>query len=241
MKNNFLTGLILASILFACGFHNDKNTGSGNLKNSAFVDGSGRILIPAGRAPGYDTVKALVFQKNCIDCHGRRGGVNLETYANTRKVLEGIRETVLEDQTMPPRSPLADDQMQLVRLWLDAGAPEQDVSINDPASTPVPTVTPVRTNPPMSTPTPEPSATPFGVVHFAEVNTGIFVPKCLSCHNDTRSKGHVNLSTYDLVIKNLKGVEEEALVNLTMPPKNHPLSTDEQKLLRTWIDQGAKP
>jgi uncharacterized membrane protein len=235
-------GLILSVVVFGCSFHNDKMGQQNGNSNSIFVDVNGRITLPAGKAPGYNTVKSLVFQKNCIECHGNTRsahGINLETYAATKKAASRISDAIFVDQTMPPRKALPFEEQQLIRAWIDAGAPEEDVNVSTgeplPSATPEPTPVPTATPEPTATPVP----TPFGIIHFADVDAQVITPRCIKCHNDTRSAHGINLQGYDNVMKNLKGVEDEALIRLSMPPKNKPLLTEEQTLLRAWIDQGA--
>jgi uncharacterized membrane protein len=86
----------------------------------------------------------------------------------------------------------------------------------------------------------EPAATPFGVVVYADVESQVFSPRCIKCHGDEDPAGDLSLTTYESIIANLEAIEEEALVNLTMPPKNKPLTIEQQGVLRAWIEQGAQ-
>ena len=227
-----MVATLATAALTACGFHHNKSQ-IGFSGKSDFLDVNGRIYVPSDKAPGYETVKALVFQSRCLECHGRAGGVNLNSYESAKRAMKRIQFAVLDDQSMPPDEPLTFEEQQLIRAWITAGAPEKDVSsaASVPAATPTPT--PVVSPTPAATPLPIPV-----VVRFADVNAGVFAPKCIRCHNDHRSAGDVNLDGYENVMRNLNEIKEEALDSLDMPPRK-PLADDEQKLLRTWIDQGA--
>lgn len=121
-------------VVSACGFRRDKSSGqvTTSQASSLFVDSTGRIIVPTTHAPGYSTVKSLIFQTKCIGCHGKDGGVNLETYGATTNALVELRIAILEEQSMPPQKrggPLSANEQQLVRAWLDAGAPENDLAL----------------------------------------------------------------------------------------------------------------
>lgn len=219
---------LMVGMLTSCGFHHDKAQ-TGFLGKSDFLDVNGRIYVPSDKAPGYETVKALVFQSRCLECHGRAGGVNLGSYASAKRAMKRIQDAVLDDQSMPPDEPLSFEEQQLIRAWITAGAPEKDLSYapSIPVATPTPT--------PAVSPTPLPMPT---LVRFADVNAAVFTPKCIRCHNDHRTAGDVNLDGYDNVMQNLDDVKVEALDTLDMPPRK-PLTDNEQMWLRTWIEQGA--
>lgn len=83
---------------------------------------------------------------------------------------------------------------------------------------------------------------------------------CVSCHNKTTTKAHLNMETPELMQKGgetgpgiIPGKSAESLIvqasihtdDLEMPPKNNKsgatdLTPAELQLLKTWIDQGAK-
>jgi thiol-disulfide isomerase/thioredoxin/mono/diheme cytochrome c family protein len=101
----------------------------------------------AASIPTYARDVAVIFQKNCQECH-RRGQVGpfpLETYAQARKRAADIAE-VIEDRQMPPWKPdphvgprfkndrsLSQTEIDTIVVWADAGAPE-----GNPADLPTP-------------------------------------------------------------------------------------------------------
>lgn len=76
-------------------------------------------------APGYATVRARVFAPHCIRCHGDSGDVNLETWESARSAADLVRAEVLGGD-MPPSGSLSANEIEWVRRWVDAGAPEHD-------------------------------------------------------------------------------------------------------------------
>lgn len=79
----------------------------------------------------FEVIKSVVFQSpsgRCLECHsaarGNRGGVNLETYANTL-ALKGDIKFDIENNLMPRTGgPLADYERRIILQWIAMGAPE---------------------------------------------------------------------------------------------------------------------
>ncbi|MBY0316382.1 MAG: hypothetical protein K2Q26_12720 [Bdellovibrionales bacterium] len=77
----------------------------------------------------YPNVAEKVFKARCTGCHGTKGGINLESYENIKPNLAIIRAVVDADE-MPPKTPLAPEQKQLLLKWIDIGAPESADATN---------------------------------------------------------------------------------------------------------------
>jgi uncharacterized membrane protein len=94
---------------------------------------------------------------------------------------------------------------------------------------------------------------------YEDVLMPVFEAKCVSCHNDARSKGDYNMKSYDHLLKGgesgdsaivpLNADSSELYVRIMlpeghpdrMPPEGKaPLTTGEQVLLAQWIRMGAK-
>lgn len=82
----------------------------------------------------YQFVHLKVIEPYCLRCHnpadGNKGDVNLESYEDVMAHLRGIEETVLVDESMPPRragGPLAEYEKTLLKTWIEAGAPFQKI------------------------------------------------------------------------------------------------------------------
>jgi hypothetical protein len=115
-------------------------------------------LFPTLPARGEETKKAAkvnfeeqvsaIFRNRCNSCHNadkQKGGLNLETFATAMqgggsgKVIEpgDLDASTLyqlvshQDQpTMPPNAPkIPDAEIELIRLWIEAGAPETSGSV----------------------------------------------------------------------------------------------------------------
>ena len=79
----------------------------------------------------FEAIKSVVFQSpsgRCLECHsaarGNRGGLNLETHANTL-ALKGDIKFDIENNLMPRTGgPLADYECRIILQWIAMGAPE---------------------------------------------------------------------------------------------------------------------
>ena len=71
----------------------------------------------------YAQVNAQVFARNCVMCHGRSGGVNLESYDSILQVLSRVQDEALVQKSMPPNGPLSDSDQLLLSTWIQEGAP----------------------------------------------------------------------------------------------------------------------
>jgi mono/diheme cytochrome c family protein len=184
----------------------------------------------------FRTVSAYVFQPKCVDCHGAKGGVNLETYSEAIKNLQAVK-AVLENRAMPPRSPLSSAETEMVLQWIADGAPEVVAELPPPPgpSPTNPAGQPPTTGPSPQPPEPQPPASGL-VLSFENVSKQVFRPSCTSCHG---TKGGVNLETYQATIESLQPVKD-AVSSGDMPPRSRPVLTDSQKtLLLDWIAKGA--
>ena len=72
-----------------------------------------------------------IFQQVAASCHGTNGGLSLETYEGTMRVIvPGDPESSILYQrlmgqggpSMPPNGPLPDAQIQLIYQWIKQGA-----------------------------------------------------------------------------------------------------------------------
>ena len=92
---------------------------------------------------------------------------------------------------------------------------------------------------------------------YLDVVNPILVAKCVSCHNQSKTKGGLNLTTYSKILKGGKNkntviigdVEGSELIRRVSLPNNHdefmpsegkrPLTEEEVKLLEWWITREA--
>lgn len=88
---------------------------------------------------------------------------------------------------------------------------------------------------------------------FSSLEAQIFTPKCVKCHNPTKSSGGVDLSSWESV-RQVDGAHDHAIVEPgkateshlytqiasgNMPPTGTKCSPSEIQAVRDWIDQGA--
>lgn len=83
----------------------------------------------AGGLPTFSTVSQQVLRPYCTDCHSNAGGnpfgVNLETYANTKPILEEIWDAV-ESCRMPKSGCLPDNAKSILEKWIQSGAQDDE-------------------------------------------------------------------------------------------------------------------
>jgi hypothetical protein len=95
-------------------------------------------LAHAAAPPTLDQEILPLFKARCVKCHGpakREGRLNLATSRGLARggkngpalvagqAEESLLWTRVNENEMPPKEPLAGDEKQLIRRWIDAGAP----------------------------------------------------------------------------------------------------------------------
>jgi uncharacterized membrane protein len=95
---------------------------------------------------------------------------------------------------------------------------------------------------------PPPPDKPDDEVTFKDVQAGLFKARCQSCHNETNPTAGYSVETYASAMKKVVATKPDdswvyvRVYTDDMPPSPKPKSTnDEKDLLKTWIEQGAKP
>lgn len=123
---NFLF-LILAFALSSCSY--------------SHISGGTPPSTPTGFTGGGDgeepvvrfaDVNAVLFsapcdgcKKTCAECHQAKGeDLSFADYANTKQFISELQDRVFVEKDMPPRGTLSDVQLQVLRTWIDNGAPE---------------------------------------------------------------------------------------------------------------------
>ncbi len=103
---------------------------------------SGAGMLNGGDGPvSYNEHILPILKKHCVGCHGndkQKAGLNLQSYSNALKGGSGggvlvagrsskstLYQAIIDpddDSRMPPeKPPLPDDQIDLIRLWIDTG------------------------------------------------------------------------------------------------------------------------
>lgn len=131
--------LILVLMLSGCGYNNTKLPSDAlAAQGTGGNNGSASVL-------DFATIKAQVFQNNCIRCHslagGNKAGVNLESYSSVKPIAQVILSAV-NSGSMPPSGTLPSSAKTLLLNWVQAGAPEFGAGSSDGTQNPAPPPTP---------------------------------------------------------------------------------------------------
>lgn len=230
----------------------------------------------------YQEVNKLVLLDNCLKCHGADSAQSdLSTYAAVLKVVvpgNAAASPLFQSLqgagfggTMPRRAgPLAQEQIELIRNWINGGAIETiEISDGDPAETTPsteasPSPSPYQSPEPSPVPSPEPAPVPVPpqpapapqpqVMKFDELKNIVLGPRCARCHSGDDARGDIKLDSYQEVFAIeglvLPGDADKSLLyqvvrDNEMPPtkRGQPsmaLSDAEKELIRKWIADGAQ-
>lgn len=196
----------------------------------------------------YALVQAVIFAPKCNRCHSERYG----TYEGVQRDLPAIL-TSIESNRMPKRGePLSAADKQLLRDWIDLGAPlEAGVELPpDNVAQPVPPVPPDSATAPDSE-----KLKP----NLQSVFKNIFAPSCAACHNPEDKAHFLDLSSPEKILQsrnkkyngevflNVLDPDSSRLINVVqdfvepMPPQSStfpPLTKEQIDVLREWIRRG---
>lgn len=242
----FIAGL--SGALAACGFTRQKGGSQADGIDPDFLDSAGELTLRSGKTPGYNTVRALVFKPQCIECHGSKGGVSVETYSGAKEAISRIANEVYMEKSMPPSGPLPAQAQAFVKAWVDGGAPEHDLSPgkggpSTGAWTPI--EPPVAVDASWTAPDGKLTVPAGAVPGFNTVKALVFnvaAGQCLKCHNNSHAAKKVNLQSYEKAVLHLDEIANETYVEKTMPPRKSgyvPIPQDQQDFVRAWIEGGA--
>ena len=211
-------GLLLSLILLlpACGFRKDKASGE-----------AGAVGGDTSK-PGFVQIQTRVFRPYCLSCHSGSQEPNLLTYEEVKKSLGKINDRAVVQGTMPKAQSLPDAERQLLKVWIESGAPEQPPVAGTPA-TPTQPGEVLDTGQGIDTSGVDPAD-----LRWNRVSVQIFQASCLGCHSGNQAP---DLRTYENVKANLAIIGNE-IFSKQMPPRG-PIALKEMALLKAWIDQGA--
>lgn len=129
MKNILftLTVIVSLSFLFSCSYsHTSGGLPKGS--NAGLSDpkpNEGEPVNGVEPTVRFADVDATVFQTSCTGCHQKKDlDLSFADYANTKSFASEIYVRVFEDRDMPPKNKLTAAEEQVLRTWLDGGAPE---------------------------------------------------------------------------------------------------------------------
>ncbi len=190
-----------------------------------------------------------IFKEKCISCHGpekQKGDYRIDTKDGAFKagdngfnIIPGHSDRTpivlmvagqIEEMLMPPpkKDPLTDEEIGLVRAWVDQGAVWPDGPIPEYVKK----------------------------IEFVRDVRPIFEKSCTECHGVVKQAGGFRLdrkedamkggTTYGVVIKP-KNVAGSSLLLIAAgkdediaEPEKHKLAEKQVELLRRWIEQGAE-
>lgn len=83
-------------------------------------------MDPVPAKTTYADINTKFFAKYCTQCHGTKGGVNLQTYAKVKQYLAAIKAETITTSNMPQGAlqPSA-AELKLLSDWIEAGGPEK--------------------------------------------------------------------------------------------------------------------
>jgi mono/diheme cytochrome c family protein len=239
LLQNSILFLVTSTLLLAC------NNGPLALRLGA----TDQAEPPAAQKPQGQTqdptisfaqVSAFSLQ-SCAKCHNGDEQPGLFAYNDYRQNLEDILKTVVEKRSMPRRQKLTDEQVQMVKDWIDQGAPEfipnQPL---EPDPEPAPTTTTTMTLSTTTTTQPAPVTTTTttllgSAITFDQVLKTSF-QSCTKCHS--AGDEIPTLESYADYKENLALVNKTVVVKRSMPKKQK-LTDAQVQLVKDWIDLGA--
>jgi mono/diheme cytochrome c family protein len=174
----------------------------------------------------YALVQQKVFAQSCTGCHDSKGIADLKDYPSVKADIANIDRRVFVEKSMPQQGSLTGDQLALLRAWIDAGAPEQEVLLGG-----APNPAPAAETPP---------TIEIADLSFNNINTKIFQAQCTKCHQGDG----IDFRTEASIRDNLPKIAVAALVNKNMPPNRtdpskQGLSLADRTLLQAWLSAGA--
>lgn len=207
---------------------------SGNTNPTDPIDTSGWPCSPDSVYFEYQILPILVSNCAMSGCHSATNpqeGVNLTSYAkvmSTGKVKAGklsgdfwesINSTKPDKQMPPPpASKLPQDQLDLIKSWILAGA--KDLTCN-----------------------PGYGGCSTTNMSFTNDIVPILKQNCIGCHGGTSPQAGINLSSHSSVVAMAQSGKLLGSVNhdpgfIAMPPAGNGLPACSIDRLKAWIDQG---
>ena len=214
-----------------------------------------KLPLPVPRKVDFTADVYPIFKESCLSCHGpdkQKGKYRMDTKEGAFKVTEDHGPAIqagkseesaiihmvcglIDEMLMPPPSDkpgqsekLTAAQVGILRAWIDQGAEWPDGPIRDVAKP----------------------------VTFAGDIGPLLKTSCGECHSGAGAKGGFGIETAAAVLKG--GSNYGAVVTPSNPgksslltiiegkdedlpqPERHKLQPKQVKLVRTWIEQGAK-
>jgi uncharacterized membrane protein len=108
----------MAMLMAACSKSDNNTSGSG---------GGGGSASCSDVAAKFAANVAPIISASCAvsGCHNSSGagGVVLQNHSQISAAKDRIKTRVVDDKTMPPGGPLPPAQINIIKCWIEAGAP----------------------------------------------------------------------------------------------------------------------
>lgn len=207
--HKILSVVLLSSALFGCNYNRIK-------KESTHGPHGGPAVSPMALNLDFQSIQLAVIGPQCLNCHsaagGARGGLVLENYQQVRSALSKIYYRSIEKKDMPANS-LPQAQYDLLKAWLEMGAPEKN------NRGPVQAIR--------------------GPISWSVIKNQVFKNSCLDCHSGKDPHGGLDFESLDVVKKNIQSIFDAVIIKQTMPLEPYAaLAESEQQALMKWISQG---
>ncbi|MBS1972278.1 MAG: hypothetical protein JSU04_18375 [Bdellovibrionales bacterium] len=200
---------LLITLLSACNYN--RVHGEAPVKDSSVND------LSLLSSLDYASVQVSILGPQCLRCHssagGSKGGLNLETYQQVRASMNAIYYRAVEKRDMPEAG-LPQSQLELLKAWIEAGAPERNMG--------------AKVSPPIK-----------GPITWLVIRDQVFASSCLDCHSGAKPDAGLDLQSLEAVRKNINSIFESTIVKQTMPLEPYAAMSDSHKqALMKWISQG---
>lgn len=201
--------VLLSSSVMSCNYNRLKQEPTQGSNGSPAVSSMSLNL-------DFQSIQMAVIGPQCLNCHstagGARGGLVLENYQQVRSALSKIYYRSIEKKDMPANS-LPQGQYDLLKAWLEMGAPEKNNR--------------------------RPIQAIRGPINWTVIKNQVLKNSCLDCHTGKEPHGGLDFESLDVVKKNIQSIFDAAIIKQTMPLEPYAaLSDSEKQALMKWISQG---
>ena len=207
--------MIKLVVLSLCGLFLIQGCNYSHVKGTPDGGAGGQAKILSEVSFDYAGISQVILAPKCVSCHsaagGNKGNLNLETYEQFRLNQNKIYFRTIEKRDMPP-TPLTSAEFDLMKSWLEAGAPLKSTSVGGE----------IR-----------------GPINWITIKNRVLKSSCLDCHSGKNPDANLDLSSLEVVRKNIQAIFVSTMINVSMPLAPYPaMSISEKQALMKWISQG---
>lgn len=129
MRLSLLSCVLLgSSLLNGCNFKDEKTSGD---EEEDTTPDTGTSTDPGSGDTtkiSFADIQTQILKPSCIVCHSAAapsGGVALDSYAKVKAEIAAVKKTTIDEKTMPQGGSLSASKLQLLKTWIEQGAPEK--------------------------------------------------------------------------------------------------------------------